>query len=363
MKMKNEEYQFQSFPTFCTANLSNECKKPTTMKLSKTVLTYVCLAFAAVSCSDSDLDPSAKDLSQFAQEFMGMRLGSPNAANKSSEAAINQSFQNMMSSRGVVGGRVAGDSTGNGGGVGDSTIYKDPWVSCAIITTTENPDGSTTTIYDYGDGCEEGWGEYKYFMHGKTIQTYKYTSQQTGSVFRDSYLFKMRYDNYGGNYNSDSSAWNINGNSHYEGYSSYDTANNKFSGAYSYNDTSLYEYGDKGYEYKSKGKSNYDETGWVVEESDYEYGDETGYYRSHVVEPLVYNYLCNVFDEDGLTEAYVWVAVSGKEIVTYSQGGEAGSFEIEYGNGECDNIIYVTENGIRVRVDLGAGWVVETKEG
>ena len=333
------------------------------MKLNKTAFACVCLAFAAVSCSDSDPGPSINELSKFAQEFMGMRLGSPNLSNKSSEAAINQSFQNMMSSHGLAGGRMAGDSTTNGEGGSDSTIYKDPWVSCAIITTTENSDGSTTTIYDYGDGCEEGWGEYKYFMHGKTVQTYRYTSQQTGSLIQDSYLFKMLYDNYGGNYGSDSSAWNMNGNSHYEGYSLYDTATSKFSGAYSYNDTSLYQYGDKSYAYKSKGKSNYDETGWVVEESDYEYGDGTDYYRSHVVEPLVSNYSCNVFGDDGLTIAYVWVAVSGKEIVTYRQGGEEGSFEIDYGNGECDNIIYITEDGIRVRVDLGPGWFVEAKEG
>jgi hypothetical protein len=333
------------------------------MNKSNLLVALLCVVFL-LSCSDNEPEASVDDLSSFAQEFMGMRLGSPNAASRSSEAVINRSFQNMIGGVGFAGGRVAGDTTVSDNPDGsDSTIYNDPWISCAVITTTENPDGSTTTIYDYGDGCEEGWGEYKYFMHGKTAQTYKYESQQTGSVFRDTYLFKMLYDNYGGNYGNDSSNWAIDGNSHYEGYSSYDVESNKFSGAYSYNDTSLYHFGDKNYNYKSKGNSKYDEKGWVVEESDYEYGDGIDYYRSRVVEPLVSSYLCNTFDDIGLTQNYVWVPVSGKETVSYSQDGEVGSFEIDYGNGECDNIIYITENGIRVKVDLGAGWLCGTNAG
>jgi hypothetical protein len=147
--------------------------------------------------------------------------------------------------------------------------------------------------------------------------------------------------------------------------SSYDTEQQKFSGAYSYNDTSIYVYGGTHYQYKSKGKSNYDELGWVVEENDYEYGDGTDYYRSSVVEPLVSNSSCNVFREGELViSTYVWVAVSGREVVQYKQGDKEGTFEIDYGNGECDNIIYITENGIRVKVDLGSGWMCgDAKEG
>jgi hypothetical protein len=358
---------FKAFQPFLKwTGLTISTKPGKTMKFNRTAFVYTCLTIVVLSCNDNDNDPepSASDLSQYAQEFMGIRMGSPNTANKSNEMAINRSFQSMMGARGLAGGRVAGDSAVSGGGASDSTIYTDPWASCAVITTTENSDGSTTTIYDYGDGCEEGWGEYIYFMHGKTIQTYKYTSKQTGSVVRDTYLFKMIYDNYGGSYNNnDSSAWSMDGNSHYEGYSQYDTTQQKFSGAYAYNDTSLYQSRGGNYVYKSAGRSSYDETGWIIEQNDYEYGDGTDFYRSRLAERLVYNYSCNVFDEGGLTQAYIWVAVSGKEIVTYSQEGKQGSFEVDYGDGECDNVIYITENGIRVRVDLGTGWLYAAKEG
>jgi hypothetical protein len=232
------------------------------MNKSSLLVSIVCVTFA-ISCSENEPNASVNDLSAFAQEFMGMRLGSPNAANRSSEAAINQSFRNMMGGVGFAGGRVVEDSTSTGDS--DSTIYNDPWISCAVITSSQNPDGSTTTSYDYGDGCEEGWGEYKYFMHGKTVQTYKYQSQQTGSTFRDIYLFKMLYDNYGGNYEGDSSAWVLNGDSHYEGYSTYDTESNKFSGSYVYKDSMMYQFGNTKYRYLSIGSSKYDEKGWVIE--------------------------------------------------------------------------------------------------
>ncbi|MEO7992676.1 MAG: hypothetical protein ABI663_24200 [Chryseolinea sp.] len=334
------------------------------MKSRKNPLFFVALVLIVLSCDSSDPDPSINNLSEFAQKFMSMRLGSPKAMNRNSNAAINQSFQSMMSSHGFSGGRIKSDSTGSSEPGKDSTVFQDPWVSCAVVSTIENSDGSTTTIYDYGDGCEEGWGDYKYFMHGKTIQTYKYNSQHTGGVIHDTYLFKMLYDNYGGHYNVDSSDWSTDGNSFYEGYSSYDTSWNKFSGAYSYNDTSLYTYGGKAYDYKSKGSTHYDETGWVVEESDYEYGDGTDYYRSTVIEPLVSKTLCNSFEGGMVADSpYVWVAVTGREVIHYKQGDKEGSFEIDYGNGECDNIIYITENGIRVTVDLGAGWMLYAKEG
>ncbi|MEK6781747.1 MAG: hypothetical protein AABY93_08570 [Bacteroidota bacterium] len=331
---------------------------------NKATLLCACFAIAVLSCttnSDPVPEPTIDDLSQFARNFVGMRLSSPNAMNRASETTVNKSFQNMMSTHGFGGGRVKDSTSTEGPDGSDSTIYPEPWISCAVITQIENPDGSTTVIYDYGDGCEEGWGDYKYFMHGKSVQTYKYSSQQTGSVVSDSYLFKMLFDNYGGYYYGDSaSVWNMDGNSSYEGYSSYDTAENKFSGAYSYNDTSLYAYGEKHYNYKSKGKSHYDEKGWVMEVNDYEYGDGSDYYRSHLITPLVTDYSCNEPDSN---KRYVWVAVSGHEVVTYKQGDKEGSFEVEYGNGECDNIIYITEDGKRVAVDLGEQWFVLNKEG
>jgi hypothetical protein len=321
----------------------------------------IVLALAALSCSDNEPESSG-ELSEFANEFISMRLGSPNNAMDGAKTAINQSFQSMMGNlRGSAAGRVRGDSTGDG----DSTVYPEPWKTCATITTKNNSDGSVTTIYDYGDGCEEGWGNYKYYMHGRIEYTYRYVATNTGSTFRYEYLYRSKYDNYGGGYpGNDSSAWSMDGDSFYEGYSTYDTVSGKFSGAYSYDGESDYQYGGKQYEYKSKGKSTYDEKGWLVTQNDYEYEYEDHYYKSVVLEPLFTDYTCNEDNSGfGLTVAYFWVPVSGREKVNYKKDGKEGSFEIDYGDGECDNIIYVIENGNRVKVDLGSGWLMAGKEG
>jgi len=44
--------------------------------------------------------------------------------------------------------------------------------------------------------------------------------------------------------------------------------------------------------------------------------------------------------------------VSGKERISYRQGDKEGSFIIDYGDGECDNVIVIIENGKRIKVDL-----------
>lgn len=331
------------------------------LKINKTLLFCASLAFVVMSCDNNETETKKNgELSDFAMKFVGIRLGSSQSQADAEGAAINNSFQNMM---GLNNGRILGDST-NGGGDGsvgeDSLLYEDPWVSCAVITYLENADGSTTSIVDYGvDGCEEGYGDYKYFMHGKYESTYKYSSEQNGSQYNDTYLYKMMYDNYGGHYGDDKAyAWSMDGNSSYAGSSSYNYETNQFSGEYTYSDTSLYSYDSTSYNYKSKGRSSYTQLGSITEESNYEYNDGSNYYSAEVITPLVSKYNCasdGGISNDGTyyMAYYVWIPVSGIEIINYFQDGVEGSFEINYGNGECDNILFVTENGVTVEVDLG----------
>src|SRR5688572_3779565 len=135
------------------------------------------LSMLALGCQDNEPAKTSIDsLSPEVRNFLTMRLSSSSALRMSGDAAINQSYQTLMDEvKGMSGGRVAGDSSGGY----DTTIYQEPWHSCAVITQVENEDGSITYTYDYGEGCEEGWGDYKYLMHGKYTYTYKYvTSQQ-----------------------------------------------------------------------------------------------------------------------------------------------------------------------------------------
>jgi hypothetical protein len=125
----------------------------------------------------------------------------------------------------------------------------------------------------------------------------------------------------------------------------------------------VYEFGDKEYEYKSTGNSSYDEKGWLVPQNDYEYKEGDDFYSSKVTKALFSDYTCNSEQSSLIATDYIWVPVSGREKINYKREGKEGSFEIDYGNGECDNIIYIIENGKRIKVDLGSGWLAANKEG
>jgi hypothetical protein len=330
----------------------------------------------AIGCSDDDPTfNSLEELSPEAKAFLGMRNGSNQAlsANRNANpatASINKSFQGAYNSYASVSG-ADGVSENS-----DTTIvepYPLPgWESCATITETSNPDGSTTTTTDYGDGCEEGDEYYSYFMHGKTSYTYKYVQSQSGSIFKYSYLTKYLSENYGGKYyyENDTTEWLSNGHSTYSGESLYDSVDQSFSGSYSYSDTSEYTYDDVTYIYKSIGQSMYDQHKSVIEASNYEYSYGSDYYKSEVLTPLVMDYSCMSWTMGGMDGVnggsimpYWSTYVSGRERVQFKQGDAVGSFEIDYGNGECDNIIVIYENGKVFSIDLSRDYGLLTNGG
>ncbi|MCU0418844.1 MAG: hypothetical protein MUC38_04230 [Cyclobacteriaceae bacterium] len=307
----------------------------------------LCLIVAlVVGCQDP---APATHLSEFASEFISLRLGGQQDAAMTAQPMINRSFQGLMGSlTGIPGGRAKSDTT----------LYE-PWQSCATLTEETGDDGRVTITFDYGDGCEEGWGDYRYTLFGKFQYTYRYTTDIIGSVYRHTYSFTSRYDNYGGNYgNSDSTRWLYDGTSSYEGESTYDTAHQTFSGWVEHESHSEYEYGDNTYDFRSDGRSSYHEKGNTVERNEYQYGQDDEYYQSTVIRPVFTSYECG---NPALMSARCmitpWIPVSGIERVRYRQDGQEGTFEINYGNGECDNIIFVTENGVTTRIDMGL-WII-----
>jgi hypothetical protein len=343
---------------------------------------YILALSLVYSCNDDIHNLHKEELSDFAKEFLSMRMGSQNAMLDRQSGAINKSFQNLYGNfGGMMGGRIAEDSTGTAepgdpGIPGDSTvreepidsvIYVDPWISCANITETVNEDGSITSIVDYGDGCEEGWADWKYRMWGRVISTYLYHNSFNGAVYKDVYYYNSEYDNYGGYYYYDSSEWEMNGISHYEGESAYDTSSLSFSGWYMYEDNTSYRWNDETYIYNGEGKTTYDNSQCVVEYADYEYSNGNDYYyHTAVLESLVMDYSCSSpmwMVRDAITEGdensmvYIFTYVSGIEEIHYRKGEEEGHFIINYGDGECDNIITVTENGKTTVIDLSEDWL------
>lgn len=322
-----------------------------TIKLIK-LTGFVCFVAISgiISCSD---EAENAELSAAAKQYLSMRMGASNAMSQNMSGPINQSFEGLYNNAGAINGRIAGDSSAV---PPDTTIISEPWQSCAIVTEIDNENGSHTTILDYGDGCEEGWDGYKYFMHGKLTNTYQNIFSQVGSVFKNSYYYSSQYDNYGGNYDGQWS-WVMNGGGNYNGESVYDTTNNKFSGSYSYHDETTYQYDSVVYAYSSAGYAYYNENKYVVESSEYKYSTgENYYFKAKVLSPLVSDYTC--YQQNKLRESFCYflVYVSGRERIEYKDGDKEGSFEIDYGSGECDNIIVVYEDGNRTVIDLSKDW-------
>ena len=321
-------------------------------------------ALFLISCTDSD--PVAfsdlNEMSSEARSFFGMRGNSAKSMEATGNSMINQSYRTTMKSL------DGGSGISIGGVSSDSSIISDPfpWVSCATTTQTENADGSITYTTDYGDGCLEGYGDYKYLMFGKFSYLWKYNESKQGAIVSYSYYSRSRTENYGGEYyyDGDTIKWLSNGRSTYSGDSKYDTAKQIFSGSYSYSDTSDYTYNGLTYRYKSSGKTSYDNKKTITSANSYEYRTQSEFYRSTVLSPLVSDYSCMTAMPYVRAESRMmwWPSyVSGREMVEYERDGKAGKFEIDYGDGECDFIIFIYENGKVFRIDMSKDYEIFTK--
>lgn len=335
------------------------------MKITRLLAGVVVAGFAISSCQDDAPVASVDQLSSFAKSYVGMQFGSSSLQSASFSNAsgniANESFNRLYNHAGNSGGRKGEDS--------DTVIYENPWEwqSCATITTTQNEDESTTTAYDYGDGCFEGYEGYKQWTFGRYAYTNKYSSEKSGSVYTDDYMYKYVANNYGSRYYyaEDSSSWNNDGYTNYEGSSIYDEENQSYEGHYAYEVNSTYTWNDQSYSSVGHGITTYNDKKSVVEERDMEYtNSEDYYYRSTVLTPLVIRWTCNTSwasNSIGIDQGYCWLPtyVAGRELIRYKQDGVEGSFIIDYGNGECDSDITIIENDLTIRLDLSNQAVVK----
>jgi hypothetical protein len=336
---------------------------PKIMKLSSLKFIFLLFLNALVisACQDNEtVYADLKDLSPEARKFFGLQGSmqrTTQAAGNSGSSMINKSFGAARSDNPSL--SISTETSS------DSTLVPEdrlPWVTCAVVTQTENPDGSITYITDYGDGCIEGSGDYQYLMHGKLTSTYKYTNAFEGSVYVNDYFSRTKMENYGGSYfyNGDTSSWLNNGSSTYSGSSSYDTADQTFSGNYTWSDSSKYGYGRDTYVTNSSGNVVYNEKKSVTSASHYEYSIGAEYYSTTVIVPLVMDYSCRSNfvskSEDLMRCVMPSTYVSGRERIEYNRDGVSGSFEIDYGDGACDTVITIYENGKIFKIDVFADY-------
>jgi hypothetical protein len=315
--------------------------------MQKSIITLSFGLVLLAGCGNKEDFGKPNDMSEGAKAYLGMRAGSANAFNRVQSEAMSLAFGGLFAN---FSGRLT-----DGDYPSDDPWY---WESCAEITETENPDGSITITYDYGEGCDEGWGDYTYRMWGKYTMTYLYDFTETETSYAGSYYFAMSYENFGGSYSYEDYTynWGMEGASEYEGSSEYNWNTLKFSGHYTHSDDMAYTQDEDTYNYSSLGDTEYNQKRSVTKLANYLFSNGDNFYSSEVIKPLIFKFNCQNDDD------YVFTYVSGRERIQWSHEGESGEFVIDYGDGECDNIIIIIENGKKIKVDLGKGrfddWVV-----
>ena len=201
------------------------------------------------------------------------------------------------------------------------------WDTCALVTITENIDGTYTVILNFGDGCED---------NGKFISG---IVAFTGSETDTSGTFKIAFDNFSERGVNEvvedpstvdgyfEGSWNIslnNGISYEE----------RFTTAFEVN----YESGAKE-SLAGEGELNGNLDGFVVTKYNFIGSNLKGdKYAALVAEPLVFDFDCN-----GTT-----IYTDGIEAFEVNE--EKSS--IDFGDGECDNIFTIFLEGITIIVDL-----------
>ena len=271
--------------------------------------------------------------------------------------AINTGTGKMTSFMSVIGysqlknGELNISSTDGNPGTLDSLEYDtiNYWapVTCAIVTESDNEDGTHTTVYDYGTGCDE----YGSLIRGKITYIWKNDNNNYSSV--------VMYDHYY------SYGIEVNGISKYSFTSDAnsfitiketDNADDStisimpvqfnWSGTCAGSDeiTMLYDDGNSTY-LKSEYLNEWDSISYRVTQGDYFYSSKAEGYEYHylVTVPLITDYKCKES----------WVPVSGIETIATTEDGETREYLLDYGTGNCDNLAQITENGKTSIVDFG----------
>jgi hypothetical protein len=211
---------------------------------------------------------------------------------------------------------------------GEAARIADDWDTCALVTITENADGTWTIILNFGEGCVDG----EKFIKGVVAFT--------GSETDTSGVFKIAFDKFherlvsqeeeedpatlSGFYNGIWAANPADGFSYGEGFETALEVN--------------YESGAK-INLAAEGQLTGNQQGFVVPVYNFVASNSNSdVFSGTVVHPLLFDYSC--------TESRIFT----KGTEAFQVNGEGAV--VDYGQGECDNILTITQEGIVIIVDL-----------
>ena len=201
------------------------------------------------------------------------------------------------------------------------------YTSCAAEEFTENGDGSYTWVIDYGDdGCEEYDG---YRLRGKMTETYR--EDENG------FSGTIVYENFGDDEYMMSGTENFSGT--HEDFE--DSLN--FSGSYTYSEDLVVTIDGEVFTVQSSGTETFDANGFTSTFTERYEASNGDYADVKTTTPLYFSFACEEQD--------VFEYVSGVEVISYQEGSESGELITDFGDGTCDNILSITEDGETFQVD------------
>jgi len=193
-----------------------------------------------------------------------------------------------------------------------------------------NDDGSFVWVIDFGeDGCEID-GE---FWKGKVVETYHENDEEM------TFSAAIAFENFG------QADWTLNGIGFLEGSYHFDSLDGFFTEYNFARDLELMDENEQ-WTVEQVGREHLSDSAWTVMEmaSNVEYFnseiEETDIYQNLVLEPLVIDFTCE--------ELGVFTFVQGIEQVRYNDEEAT----VLFGEGECDNIITIAQEGIVIIIDL-----------
>ncbi|MEL6559488.1 MAG: hypothetical protein AAFQ94_14960 [Bacteroidota bacterium] len=206
---------------------------------------------------------------------------------------------------------------------------------CVKESFIENSDGSYTYILDFGSGCDL-FGD---FFKGKLIEK--------GLYGKASFTANVEYQGFGTDF------WEVNGTYNYEGFWEFpkDAQDSlefdwkaEFLYSYDMEETYLDEDDTFSLTTSGNGKEILNDEGFTIVNLENIVTYDTGEQFSSVVNvPLHLDYSCG---------EEIFIFVSGEESGKYTFGDVSAEYSINYGDGDCDNLIIVLENGEEYVIDL-----------
>lgn len=260
-----------------------------------------------------------------------------------------------------------GDDKGDHDGEDDDFfggLSDDDLPPCAVYTTIQNPDGSTTSIIDFGSGCTYDGHTYQ----GKIINTV-WTTEDSNAM---RYTFRSESEMIG--FEMDTSS--VNGNFVYTGEwaMTLNGENVDFEGNGSHMQDFTLVTPSESYEVTGTGTERYTLASLTVLTGTQAISTGSGQtFTYNVVEPLVQDFSCYDYYDDSNDDHSGGDDTESDDdhnggaddhdndyddfdFPLYTQGVEnhtypGGEISIDYGDGTCDSIVTVTENGVTTVVD------------